>query len=327
MDPDIKIFLMGIALPAVVMFALSLALVRRAKSPGALAVTRADDVLSPMPAAGLAFWSGLGLMVGALVALVISKHGVSGPGRWPPVSVDDRVLVMIAVTGVLGMISAVVIKLREGRGGAWLGGAVGGAGVIVLLWPRMVGDSALPGFERAWTLATVMIGATVMAWSLLRVQSRVGPKTHAVLIVGVLVAIAVGLLGTGSKKLGELGMGVAAVAIGAAAVVLVMRRTQIPSALTVLLCGISAALLMTGRVFSTTPLWVVLGLMAVPLVAIVVDSVFARRLGDAKRSIAVIGISAIMALGVCAPGLKGLLAFLAPSSQGGGSDPYADYRP
>lgn len=336
MDESLRIGLIGVAAPTGIaaLGTLAALLIARPSEPD-------SATLRTMPIS--AARSLLGAMLAPIAvasALGVGVVGVRGDADIGLTTLDQRLLIACGLLALLGGVIALA-KLIAGEigdraivlvsAGAALAAAMLAAIVVGPgLWDSSAGT--LRTFAtRVGSLAPTLpfLTLTIAACWAGTVTWAIGRSAHAapriatpILLLGVCLAVAAGLTGTGSTRYGQFGFAIAAAAFGAGLAVLVLRRRPIPITVIAVLAIAMSTMLVAGVMFSETPLWVVALLGFAPLLGVLAERVLIRKPRPWTGAMVRIGVAAVIAGVAVAPGILEL-AKLAGGSKA--DDPYADY--
>ncbi len=320
MDESLRIAMIGVAAPA---------LAAGAGTLSALLLVR--EHVRPAPVEARSFAGAIAATVAGL-ALCVGIIGVRGSAAAGWNTMDHRLLIAAGIMAVASL--ALVVR---GRGGVrwfviWtaLVSALA-AGVVVGrgLWTGSAGtlrDFSQALGPAAWAVpALTLLGAGVWAglacWSMSR-TSDASPRVAApLLLLGVSIAVAAGLLGTGSVKLGQFGFALAATVAGAGVATMLVRKAVFPRAIIACASVGLSTLMVAGVVFSSTPLWVWALLAGAPLSGALADALLIRGDRPWRRATLRIGVAAVVAGVAVAPGIIELARL---ASGGANDDPYGD---
>lgn len=341
MDEMTRIGVIGIALPGVIALVGGLALLRRDRPTRALRAARDDarEMLTLLPTP-----SGVGLLASAGGAMVLATGayvahvGVFGSIEGAASNGNDRLRVAVVLLAGIALIASVFIHLARPRAGLWVAvwaGFAGLVGVLTALWPGLKLGGSMDWTTRAITLCLSVVGAIVLAWPielLVRGRARV---SAAIIVAGLSLAIAGGLIGSGSAVLGQFGLGVGMACAGLMAALVfwrlwAMRRSAargddhrssgIGGAALVLWAGLGTALLASGHAYSSLEPWTAFGLALVPSAGWCLWRFIGPRVSPWLRAGAAVLVAALLAGACIAPGLKGLLHW----DQANSKNPYSD---
>lgn len=319
MDESLRIGLVGIAAPAVIAGAGTVATM--------LLGGRGDQPNASPEARGFA--GALAASVAA-IAFAVGVIGVRGESSLGWSTLDHRLLITaltIAATGALFMQRSRVRSLVIATG---LLGAI--ASMIVIgsgLWDSSAGTlrEFAPHFGPvAWLLPIITLGvaaawAAGVCWAIQRSTTTPPRLAAPVFLLGITLAVAGGLTGTGSRTLGLYGFAAAATVFGACAAVTILRRATLPPAIIAVASVVLSTLLTTGVMFSSTPLWIVALLGVAPLLGVGVEMLLLRSARPWVRAGTRIGVAAVVAGIAVAPGIIVLAKFMFGSQP---NDPYSE---
>lgn len=322
MDATTQMAVVGMALPMAVGVVAGLACSRRQaadkKPASATAGAPSPEGSAPSEAGASparAFFVRLLLVVAAGLIAWLAMFGVGGAGSWPPVSSEDR----LKAVPIVGAVLVGVLVVSFGRMGSRSAlGAVTGAAVmglvatVMVIWPRMIGAGVAPLGERLLWCVAAAACAALAAWPIVRLEQRGLRISSAAILTGLAAAVGAGLAGTDSLKLGQMAFGIAAGCAGLLIVVLARRTLTIGGAAAVVI-AVLTALAAAGHAFSGTPLWLALGLAAVPMCGYVAGRAVEKKVGPLAAALVRIGAAAVAAAALVAPGIIELARFAAKS--------------
>ncbi len=259
-------------------------------------------------------------VVGVTVAAFLSMFGVYGMLKWPPGQMSERLFLMAPIVGAVGLAGLFITAWRGAHSvggsrelGWWVSAACGGVGAaiataVALGKPLWEGTLA-PYGSAVWVPLVFGAWSALGAWSVGSVVRRGARISGAIVLVGLCAAVGAGMTGTFNQELGKNGFAIAAVTAGLALGVLTLRGAIGPGAISVI-CAMLGTIVACGTLMGhDVPWWVPAGLGCVGPSAWLADVVVARRMGAVGGAVVRVGVAALLAAAIVAPGILALLKF------------------
>ena len=319
MDETIRFAVVGIAAPALigVMAGIGAAMIKGGKpAPGAPARATASGGPVEVGFIGARAMA----VVGVTVAVFLSMFGVYGMLQWPPGQMSERLFLMAPIVGAVGLAGIFITAWRGARSvggsrelGWWVSAACAGVGAaiataVALGKPLWEGTLA-PYGSMVWAPLAFGLWSAAGAWSVGSVVRRGARISGAIVLVGLCAAVGAGMTGTFNQELGKNGFAIAAVTAGLALGVLTLRGAIGPGAIGVI-CAMLGTIVACGTLMGhDVPWWVPVGLGCVGPSAWVADVLVARKMGAFGGGAVRVGVAALVAAAVVAPGIWALLQF------------------
>lgn len=300
MDPT-RLLLFALALPAALGFIVGAMGARSPAPPAPPAAPPQPADKSRAPSALL--FDFITILVLALLAgaLTLAQYGVAGPSQWPPITAADRFRFVPAALLAL-CILVMLARVKPGARG-WLI-ALGGGG----LGAAVVGSSSA-GLPSTLLITAFAISSLITTAALIRLQDHSRRVAASVVLVGLGLAVAAALVGTGSVELGKHGFALTAILAGIATAALALRGPIRPMTIAIVSATLST-LLAYGLLFSSTPWWTAALLAAVAPAAGLTQLLAAKRASPRLSATLAITAAAIIAAIAVAPGIKSLADFI-----------------
>ena len=151
--------------------------------------------------------------------------------------------------------------------------------------------------------------SALSAWSIGRIVSAGARVSGSIVLLGLCLAAGAGMKGAFNQKLGDNGLGVAAVCAGLAAGALLLRGAIGPGSIGVI-CAMLGVIVSCGTLMADKPSWwATIGLGLVAPAAWAADAIVARRLGKLTGAIVRIAPAVVVAIAAVAPGVWALIQF------------------
>ena len=259
-------------------------------------------------------------VLGVTVGLFVSMFGVYGPWSWPPAQMSQRLFLAPAIVGAIGL-GGVILTAWRGRASAggerglgWIISAtcagVGAAIAMTVALGKPLWDGALaPHGAAVWVPLVFAAWSALGAWSIGRVVGGGARMSGSIVLLGLSLAVGAGMKGAFNQKLGDNGLGVAAVCAGLAAGALLLRGSIGPGSIGVI-CGMLGVIVGCGTLMADKPSWwIAIGLGLVAPTAWAADVLAARRMGKVAGSLVRIAPAAVVAIAAVAPGVWALIQF------------------